>query len=274
MNLFKRVCKCFILLFPALMICSCAVGPDFVTPEATVEEEWSEKDDPAVKTDALDCSEWWTVFNDPVLDRLIEVASAQNLSLQIAGLRILEARAILGLAVGLQFPQSQSLSGGYTYIKSSQNAPPFSNLPADVRNRIDTSIDNYQIGFDAAWELDFWGKFRRGVESADANLAASIASYDNLLVILNGEVASAYVIIRTLEQRLLYIRNNAELQKKGLELAEIRFNAGPRRNWMFSRPDLCCVIPSHLFQRLKSVSGRPRTGSVCYWADRREVFRI
>ncbi|CAB5122304.1 Efflux transport system, outer membrane factor (OMF) lipoprotein [Olavius algarvensis associated proteobacterium Delta 3] len=219
--------KSVFLLFPVWLLCACTtVGPDFVKPKAAVEKEWSEKDDPSVRTDALDYSEWWKVFDDPILNRLIQIASTQNLSLQIAGLRILEARALLGIAIGLQYPQSQALSGGITYLKSSENAPPLSNLPTDVRNRLDTSTNNYQIGFDAAWELDFWGKFRRGVESADANLAASIANYDNLLVILNGEVASAYVIIRTLEQRLVYIRSNTEIQQKGLELAEVRFEAG------------------------------------------------
>ena len=202
------------------------LGPDFVKPSAPVEEKWIETEDPQVKAESADHSAWWKVLNDPVLDNLIEIASEQNLSLQIAGLRILESRALLGIAVGLQYPQAQQVNGGYSYLKSSKNAPPLSSLPDDINNRVDGSSNVYQFGFDAAWELDFWGKFRRSVEAADASLAASIAGYDNLLVILTGEVAAAYVVIRTLEQRLEFARSNVVVQQRSLKIAEVRFKEG------------------------------------------------
>jgi NodT family efflux transporter outer membrane factor (OMF) lipoprotein len=132
----------------------------------------------------------------------------------------------LGIAVGLQYPQVQQLNGGYTYLKSSKNAPPLSSFPDDINNRIDNSSNVYQIGFDAAWELDFWGKFRRSVEAADAGLAASIAGYDNLLVILTGEVAAAYVVIRTLEQRIEFARSNVVVQQRSLKIADVRYKGG------------------------------------------------
>ena len=72
------------------------VGPDFVKPDAPLEEAWTQQEDPSIKTDAADYREWWTVFNDPVLNNLIEKAYQQNLDLEVAGLRILEARAQLG----------------------------------------------------------------------------------------------------------------------------------------------------------------------------------
>ena len=216
-----------LLLFLVVLFTGCTtLGPDFKKPSASVEKKWKEVDDPQIKTETADYSTWWRVLNDPVLDNLVTIACKQNLSLQVAGLRILEARAFLGIAVGLQYPQSQSLSGGYAYQKSSKNAPPLSELPNNVRNQADTSADVFQAGFNAAWELDFWGKFRRGVEAADAGLAASIAGYDTLLVLLTAEVSSAYVVIRTLEQRLEYAESNVDIQKRGLRIAEVLFKGG------------------------------------------------
>jgi len=215
------------LLFLASLFTACTtLGPDFVKPSASVEKKWIEVDDPQIKTETADYSTWWHVLGDPVLDNLITTACKQNLSLQVAGLRILEARAFLGIAIGLQYPQAQSLSGGYSYQKSSKNAPPLSELPNDVLNQTDATANLYQAGFNAAWELDFWGKFRRGVEAADASLAASIASYDTLLVLLTAEVSSAYVVIRTLEQRLEFAVSNVEIQQRGLRIAEVRFKGG------------------------------------------------
>jgi NodT family efflux transporter outer membrane factor (OMF) lipoprotein len=215
------------LVFLAFLFPACTtLGPDFKKPSASVEKKWIEADDPQIKAETPDYSTWWHVLDDPVLDNLITMACEQNLSLQVAGLRILEARAFLGIAVGLQYPQSQGLDGGYSYMKSSKNAPPLSELPNDVLNQTDATADVFQAGFNAAWELDFWGKFRRGVEAADAGLAASIAGYDTLLVLLTAEVSSAYVVIRTLEQRLEFARSNVEIQQRGLEIAEARFKGG------------------------------------------------
>jgi NodT family efflux transporter outer membrane factor (OMF) lipoprotein len=163
--------------------------------------------------------EWWKIFNDPVLDTLIDKAYQQNLPLQIAGLRIFEARAQLGIAVGLQYPQTQTAGGSASAVGLSENSPNFNPLADD-------NFKNYQAGFDAAWELDFWGRFRRGIESADANLSASVADYDNALVSLTAEVARVYVNIRSLEERLAIALDNIELQKKSLQIANVRFRNG------------------------------------------------
>ncbi len=146
------------------------VGPDFVRPDAPVPETWLSADDVSVITERSEYEAWWQVFQDPALTRLVDQAYRQNLNLQIAGLRILEARAQLGIAVGLQYPQSQSFGGGYVRSKSSENQPPFSSLPPDVSNRIDTSTDFWNLSFDAAWEADIWGGFRRGIGAASANV--------------------------------------------------------------------------------------------------------
>ncbi len=193
------------------------LGPDFETPEADLLAVWDEQSQ-ALEQDKLS-SEWWSVFSDPVLDRLVELSYQQNLPLQIAGLRIFEARAQLGIAIGQQYPQSQQLNGNLTKIGLSENSPNFNSATED-------SFTQAGVGFDAAWEMDFWGRFRRGVESASANLGASIADYDNALVLLTSEVARTYVVLRTLEERLTIANDNTVTQKRSYKIADVRFRNG------------------------------------------------
>lgn len=196
----------------------CAVGPDFVKPDAPVSEHWSGKGDPRVVTQTAVNSRWWQAFNDPTLDRLIQAAYRQNLPLQIAALRIMESRARLGLAIGSQFPQQQEAFGSGTRIGLSRYAPNSYNVD---RNHWD-----YQLGFDAVWELDFWGKFRRDVEASRAGLIASMADYDDALVSLTAEVARTYTLIRTYQVLIDLALENVHVQEEGLRIAESRFRNG------------------------------------------------
>jgi len=210
-----------------LLVTGCkTVGPDFEKPEAPVADTWLNAEDRRVDTSSAVYEDWWKVFEDPVLSSLIDTAYQQNLSLQVAGLRVMEARAQLGIATGLKYPQSQSVGGGYAYSRSSINAPPLSNLPDDVLQGVDRTSGAWSASFDAAWEADVWGKFRRGVEAADANLAASMLNYDAVLVTLTGDVAALYTSLRTLEERLSYARSNVDLQRQALDLANTRFKLG------------------------------------------------
>ena len=194
------------------------VGPDFIKPEAPVETEWMEARDPEIKTESSDYKEWWTVFNDPVLNSLVESAYQQNLPLQISGIRILQTRAQLGVLIGNVYPQVQQGRGGANYNRLSENSPNSIN--------IDDSFWQYDAGFDVAWELDIWGKFRRAIESGVANLEASIANYDDVLISLTAEVARTYVLLRTFEERREIARENVKIQERSLQIAEIRFKAG------------------------------------------------
>jgi NodT family efflux transporter outer membrane factor (OMF) lipoprotein len=203
-------------LITATLIAGCTmIGPDFKKPDAPLVDEWTTDETPVIsnQTPPAD-SQWWKVFNDPVLDSLIQNAYEQNLTLQIAGLRVLEARAQLGIVTGSLYPQSQTLSGNYSY-----NRGPDTPLT-------DQHFNQAGIGFDAAWEMDFWGKFRRGVESADANLIANIASYDDVLVTLTAEVARSYVLIRTLQERIRLAHENIKIQKRSLELTTNQYETG------------------------------------------------
>jgi len=207
------------LLIVLLVISGCAmVGPDYVKPAAPEPEKWLESNESKLQTKDANFSDWWTVFNDPVLNELIQAAYQQNLPLQIAGLRIYEARAQLGIAFGFQYPQTQQGLGSASLNQISQNAPNSAGA--------DRYYSNYDIGLDAAWELDVWGKFRRAVQTGVASLEASIADYDDVLVSLTAEVARTYVVLRTSEERLAVARQNVEIQKRSLEIAEVRFKAG------------------------------------------------
>ena len=202
-----------------LIINGCTmVGPDYVKPTAPEPEKWLEAENPGLKSSEADLTQWWSVFNDPVLTRLVETAYRQNLPLQVAGVRILEARAQLGIAFGFQYPQQQQAGASGTVNQLSKHAP---NLAG-----VDRYFFDYQTSLDAVWELDFWGKFRRAVQTGVASLEATIADYDDLLVTLTAEVASTYVTVRTAEVRLKVTRDNIKLQQQSLKIAEVRFKAG------------------------------------------------
>ncbi len=206
----------------ALMIpfAGCTVGPDFIRPDAPVADQWLELGGPSVQTDHQEYEDWWAVYHDPTLNRLIDTAYKQNLTLMAAGTRVLEARATLGVAIGELYPQTQQIGANVGYNQASQVDPTSNPLH---------QLENYwraSLGTQIAWELDFWGKFRRGVESADASYLASIATYDDVLVTLLGDVATTYIGIRTLQQQIDIAQDNVVKQRKALAIAQDRFHGG------------------------------------------------
>lgn len=213
-----RAKRLLIILSLCLFQFGCTkLGPDFVKPETPTVEDWL-ADSPVINRDSIELREWWTVFNDHVLNELVAMSFRQNLSLQLTGLRIVEARAQLGIAVGRQFPDVQA-GGTAATNRISENGPNFNSAADD-------EFSSYELGFDASWELDFWGRLQRGVESADASLNASFADYDDALVSLAAEVARVYVTIRTLETQLDLARNNIKLQQESLRIAQVRYDNG------------------------------------------------
>lgn len=195
------------------------VGPNYHRPPAPVAEHWIDANDKRVRSEEGDDSHWWTLFNDPVLNDLVGVAYRQNLTLREAGFRVLQARAQLGIAVGELFPQTQVMNGDYQRKGVSIN----------VANRSATPqrwFSQWDYGFALSWELDFWGRFRRAIEAAEDALDASVEGYDAVLVTLIGDVASAYVRIRTLQQQIAYARQTLALQKLSLAIATAKFKGG------------------------------------------------
>lgn len=208
----------FCLIFCVLLSGCAMVGPDFSRPQAPVSEAWATQDSETLTASSEQASEWWLSFDDPLLNALVEHAYQQNLDLQIAGLRILEARAQLGISTGNLYPQQQALGAGFGANGASEHA---ANTIGGDLNYTDASL-----GFDAAWELDLWGKFRRGVQAADASLLASIADYDGFLVSLTAEVARSYILIRTLEERIRVSQANVAIQQRSKQITQTRFDGG------------------------------------------------
>lgn len=197
------------------------VGPNYCRPPAAVSEFWLDAHDPRVSEDGSDFADWWSVFEDPVLDGLIVNAYQQNLTLREAGFRVLQAQAERAVAAGEIMPQVQQLDGNYSRIQLSDN-----NVMQKFPGIVPRSFDHWLLGLNASWELDIWGRFRRMVEAADAELEASVSSYDAILNSLIAEVAMSYVEIRTYQQQLEYTRANIVIQEKSLELSQNQFNAG------------------------------------------------
>jgi NodT family efflux transporter outer membrane factor (OMF) lipoprotein len=193
------------------------VGPNYGRPAAPVARQWIDANDLRVKTDEDDMCQWWTVFNDPVLNDMVCTAYHQNLTLREAGFRILEARAQLGITIGNLFPQTQNATGSYLAIANSQETA------QGINGFGQQFFNQWNFGFNLAWELDFWGRFRRAIEENSDLLDASVEDYDGALVTLLGDVATAYVNMRTLEQRIKYAEDNVKIQKDTLDIVEARF---------------------------------------------------
>jgi NodT family efflux transporter outer membrane factor (OMF) lipoprotein len=201
-------------------LAACAVGPDFFPPSAPIADTFLGTGSRSIKSGHQDYRDWWKAFHDPTLNQLIQIAYDQNLTLLSAGTRVLQARAALGIAIGSFYPQVQQGTGSLIYTQ------PSAATPAAPPNATPTQFWTDALAAQAAWELDFWGRFRRGVESADGAYLASIASYDDVLVTLLGDVAATYIGIRTTEQLIAIARSNISKQKQSLEIAQAKFKGG------------------------------------------------
>lgn len=203
------------------------VGPNYKRPAVPVADEWIDSQSSRISSDSEVRRAWWEVFNDPVLNTLVLTAYQQNITLREAGFRVAEAQAQRGVVAGNLFPQTQEVIADYTRTQRSTETALFPTIPAGspFANLAAPQFSNWRIGGSLAWELDFWGRFRRAVEAADARLDASVEEYDDALVLLVGEVATTYVELRTLEQQLEVARENVKLQRESTRIAEARLDA-------------------------------------------------
>ena len=198
---------------PALLILLClpvactVVGPDY-EPAAPppLPTSW---DADAAAADSRAISDWWLLFEDPVLTDLIERGARQNLALEAAGLRIVQARAALGISDALLFPQQTQVNGNLSYI---------------YRDRDD--FNSAAAGLDVGWEMDVWGKYARGIQSAEANLYASIASYRDVLVSLSAEIARNYIDYRTAQERIYLSQRNIAIQQRVVDMTQVQYDSG------------------------------------------------
>ena len=203
------------------------VGPNYKRPAAPVADEWIDSRSSRISSEPGDYRAWWTVFNDPVLNRLVQSAYSQNITLREVGFRVAEAQAQRGVVAGNLFPQVQQVIADYTRTQRSQETALFPSIPAGspFANLAAPQFSNWRVGGSLAWELDFWGRYRRAIEGADARLDASVEGFDDALVLLIGEVAATYVELRTVEQQLEVARENAKLQTESARIAQARLDA-------------------------------------------------
>ncbi len=202
----------------ASLLVGCKVGPDYQgPPPACLGNSWRSPtlEDSAIRPEFRDLSTWWLAFDDPVLDALIEEAVAANLNLREAAMRIFEARARRCTVRADLLPQITQ-DASYSYAKFAQTG---SSLAADATS------DQWSFGLSGTWEIDVFGRLRRLVEAADADIRFSVEDYRDTLVILVADVATNYLDARTFQRRLQIARENLEIQQRTLELTEKRFRA-------------------------------------------------
>jgi len=204
-----------LVLAPALLFACAAVGPDYDAPAKDVPPGWREAGAGLAPGEA-DLAGWWRRLQDPVLDGLIERATRQGLELREALARVREARALRGIADADRFP-TMDLDLAYERRGGSENTPLGGFVP---------DSDLFSAGFDTAWELDLWGRVRRSIEAADADLAASVEDARDVAVTVAAETARNYVELRAFQARLAVARRNVALQEETLALVRTRFDAG------------------------------------------------
>jgi NodT family efflux transporter outer membrane factor (OMF) lipoprotein len=189
-----------------------ALGPDYSTPDpaADLESTWIEAKDPKVSSTYSADPKWWeAAFQDAEINQLVETALQQNLSLRSTGLRVLQSQQQLAIAIGDQYPQQQQMTGLAGREKSEG-----------------IIFNDYNLGLNLSWEIDFWGRFKRQIESASAELDASVADYDNVLISLVSQVAQNYILIRTFQDRIKVARNNIKLQRESVRITQAKYSAG------------------------------------------------
>ncbi len=211
----------------ALLLSACAVGPDYKTPVVPVPKQWHTPTVKPTKTEAL--IKWWETFNDPILNQLITDATNANLDLKQALARVKDARAQRAVTFAAGLPALSARSNVNRRLNnssagSSQTGGATSAAGGfGVGNQL---INIFQMGFDAQWELDFFGGARRALEAADATLAGEEESSRDVLVTLLGEVARNYIELRANQQLVKITTENVAAQQDTLSLTEIREQSG------------------------------------------------
>lgn len=216
------------VLAPLALLASCAVGPDYKhAPVVVADAGWTE---PA-STATVD-PKWWRQLHDPVLEDLVETALRRNLDLRQAEAELREARSNRAAAGAAQSPQLTA-TGSATRNELSENGQiPIARIPAFSRN-----LDLYDVGFDASWELDLWGRVRRSVEAADARAESAAEARHGVQLAVIAEVARTYIDLRRAQAQLASAERDAEARQKTADLVHQRFLMGEASRTEVARAD-------------------------------------
>ena len=204
---------------------ACALGSRYAPPRVAVPKAWLESPAVGAPAQGAALSEWWTQFQDPLLDRLVARAVEGNLDLKIAAARIREARALRGIAASAGLPQVAA-AGSYSRAQRSDAVPPFKSA-GGVESPFGPREQNaFEAGFDASWELDLFGGVRRDKEAALAQVEAAEEGRREVLVSLLADVARSYLELRGTQEQLRVLDKTLRSETEGLELARARLEAG------------------------------------------------
>ncbi len=205
------------LIVTMFTLSGCAVGPDYSEPETPQFSSFVEADEAGASL-AEPSRLWWQGFEDPLLSSLITEAMAENKTIDAALARLRDARAFwrdstLGLLPTI------TGTAGYEDSKFSQDRTP--GAPPEA-----LEVQLYDAGFDAIWELDFWGRIRREIESRKALERSADASVEDARQSVVAELVRAYIELRTLQEKLRIVEENIKVQTSSLELSQVKYQAG------------------------------------------------
>jgi multidrug efflux system outer membrane protein len=202
-------------LLVGLIAAGCTVGPDYRRPEVAVPASFRGAPPEAMQQfQSFGDLEWWKVFQDEQLQTLIRAALEQNYDLRVAATRILQARAQATVARSFQFPTADvGVAAPYDRLTGGEKPPTYETFSP-------------QGGFSVAWELDLWGRFRRGTEAARADLLASEEFRRTVVLTLVSDVASAYLALRELDLELDISKRSVESRSSYLALTQAREEGG------------------------------------------------
>jgi multidrug efflux system outer membrane protein len=198
------------------LLAGCAVSPDYRRPEVDLPADWRSAGSEGA---AAKGERWWTLYSDPVLDRLIEEALANNRDLAVAAARVDEARAVLRIA-DAQFMPTIDAEARADRLGFSERAP--IPLPSGTA----TESTSYRAKLNVAYEVDLWGRLRRGSEAARADVLATQAAQYTVRIALASEVARAYYALVALDSQVEATRRSLALRSDGLALQKVRHTAG------------------------------------------------
>jgi NodT family efflux transporter outer membrane factor (OMF) lipoprotein len=210
---------------------SCAVGPDYHPPQPPLPENFAATSSIKALNDhrtnsPLETTQWWRTLHDRELDSLVERAIAASPTLEIALDRLQQARAQEAVVIGAALPAAGGTAGGGWGSGSDLARGRASQTLVSAENGAgQTQVANL-IGFDAAWEIDVFGKFRRAIEAAQYDVDAAVAARNVVLVSLIADVTRAYLDLRALQMQLAVLRKNIEVAQKYVDLVQERFNRG------------------------------------------------
>ncbi len=219
----KRIGTIFSLPILLTLLSSCAVGPDYQEPEWEFDEQFRSARDAEFLYEEVD-SKWWEGFRDPMLDSLLNSSEDSNKNVLQAVARVERARALRRNSLSELFPGAQ-LSGSYEEGEDSGARFPGS---SDSAGSGGFKYEVYTAGVDALWELDIFGRLRRELEASDAELIGAEADVADVARIVKAEIANTYFDLRRAQRQLRIAKENVEVQKESLRVAEVKYEFGLR----------------------------------------------